>query len=61
MTVKELQKLLSEYPEDMEVAIMLDYDKWRDIRKVCYAKRYIEGFVNYKEVTIATQGIVGIQ
>lgn len=41
MTVKELKELLSEYDEDMEVALFLDFDNWRDITKVGEAMKYI--------------------
>lgn len=40
MTVKELKELLSEYPEDMEVALFLDLGKWREITKVAEAMKY---------------------
>lgn len=40
MTVKELIEALSQYPEDMEVALFFDFGKWREITKVDEAMEY---------------------
>lgn len=61
MTVKELKKLLSEYPEYMEVALHLDFGKWREITRVgeameCIATDNGDGTFNDK-VTIKFVGI----
>ena len=40
MTIKELIEALSQYPEDMEVLMNIDFEKWRDITKVGEAMKY---------------------